>query len=123
MIEATGAQLLIHELDAQRLGKVLHNTFSRLLGGKGSPRPDVLLHDDDMVRIGETQLKVLHTPGHTPGGVSLLVDAAVFVGDTLFQGSIGRTDCPGGSFDTSVILLCASPTLESRGRDVIGEMS
>jgi hydroxyacylglutathione hydrolase len=43
---------------------------------------------------------VLHTPGHTPGGISLYADGAVFVGDTLFAGSIGRTDFPGGDFDT-----------------------
>ena len=97
VIEATGAQLLIHELDAQRLGKVLHNTFSRLLGGKGSPRPDVLLHDDDMVRIGETQLKVLHTPGHTPGSICLYANGHLFTGDTLFVGAVGRIDLPGGS--------------------------
>jgi len=94
---ATGAQLLIHELDAHRLGKVLHNTFSRMLGGKGSPRPDVLLRDDDTVRIGETDLKVLHTPGHTPGSICLYADRNLFTGDTLFVGAVGRTDLPGGS--------------------------
>ena len=94
---ATGAQLLIHELDAQRLGKMLHNTFSRILGGKGSPRPDVLLRDGDIVRIGETNLKVLHTPGHTPGSICLYADGNLFTGDTLFVGAVGRIDLPGGS--------------------------
>ena len=94
---ATGAQLLIHELDADRLGKVLHNTFSRLLGGKGSPRPDVLLRDDDTVRIGQTHIKVLHTPGHTPGSICLYADGHLFSGDTLFVGAVGRIDLPGGS--------------------------
>jgi glyoxylase-like metal-dependent hydrolase (beta-lactamase superfamily II) len=94
---ATGARLLIHELDAERLGKVMHKTFSRMLGGKGSPRPDVLLHDEDLVRIGASQLKVLHTPGHTPGSICLYADGHLFTGDTLFVGAVGRIDLPGGS--------------------------
>jgi glyoxylase-like metal-dependent hydrolase (beta-lactamase superfamily II) len=94
---ATGAKLLIHELDADRLGKVMHTTFSRMLGGKGSPRADGLLHDADLIRIGETQLKILHTPGHTPGSVCLYTEGHLFTGDTLFVGAVGRTDLPGGS--------------------------
>jgi glyoxylase-like metal-dependent hydrolase (beta-lactamase superfamily II) len=47
-------------------------------------------------------LDVIHTPGHTPGGISLQADDIVFVGDTLFAGSIGRTDFPGGDFDTLI---------------------
>lgn len=94
---ATGAQLLIHELDADRLGTVIHRTFSRILGGKGSPPPDIRLHDADVVRIGETQLKVLHTPGHTPGSICIYADGHVFTGDTLFVGAVGRVDLPGGS--------------------------
>ena len=95
--EATGAKLLIHELDANKLGKVLHNTFSRVLGGKGSPKPDVLLKDNDIIHLGESRLTVLHTPGHTPGGICIHTDNNVFTGDTLFVGAIGRTDLPGGS--------------------------
>ena len=94
---ATGAQLLIHELDAGRLGKVLHKTFSRVLGGKGSPGADVLLKDNDRISIGETELTVLHTPGHTPGCICLYGDGNVFTGDTLFVEAVGRTDLPGGS--------------------------
>jgi hydroxyacylglutathione hydrolase len=94
---ATGAKLLIHALDADRLGKVLHNTFSRILGGKGSPHPDVRLQDEDLIQIGETQLSVLHTPGHTPGSICLYADGHLFTGDTLFVGAVGRVDLPGGS--------------------------
>ena len=97
ILAATGARLLIHEQDAGRLGKLLHSTFSRILGGKGSPRPDVLLHDDDTVRIGETHLKVIHTPGHSPGSICLYASGHLFSGDTLFVGAVGRTDLPGGS--------------------------
>ena len=94
---ATGAKLLIHELDANKLGKVVHNTFSRMLGGKGSPRPDILLQDNDLIQIGESRLNVLHTPGHTPGGICIHTDNNIFTGDTLFVGAVGRTDLPGGS--------------------------
>jgi glyoxylase-like metal-dependent hydrolase (beta-lactamase superfamily II) len=94
---ATGARVLIHELEAKSLGKVLHKTFSRLLGGKGSPSPDVLLQESDRIQIGMVHLEVLHTPGHTPGSICLYTDGHIFTGDTLFVGAVGRTDLPGGS--------------------------
>jgi len=94
---ATGARILIHELDAKRLEAFLNKTFSRILGGKGSPGPDVLLKDNDIVEIGKINLKVLHTPGHTPGCICLYADGNIFTGDTLFVGAVGRTDLPGGS--------------------------
>jgi hydroxyacylglutathione hydrolase len=63
------------------------------------PEPaDRLLRDGDAVSAGAVTLKVLHTPGHTPGGICLLEGRHIFVGDTLFQGSIGRTDFPGGDY-------------------------
>ncbi len=97
IIAATGAKLLIHELDAPRLEGILNASFSRILGGKGSPGPDVLLKDGDIIRIGESSFAALHTPGHTPGGICLHADGNVFTGDTLFIGAAGRTDLPGGS--------------------------
>ena len=64
------------------------------------PQPQKVLKDGDEVVVGELRFKTIHTPGHTPGGVSFLVAGAgvVFVGDTLFYRGIGRTDLPGGSF-------------------------
>ena len=59
-----------------------------------------LLRDGDEVRVGALSLKILHTPGHTPGGICPLCEGHVLVGDTLFQGSIGRTDLPGGDYAT-----------------------
>jgi len=99
VIAATGARLLIHRQDAGRLGKLFNSAFSRVLGGRGSPRPDVLLQDGDIINIGQSALQVLHTPGHTPGCICLYADANVFTGDTLFVGAVGRTDLPGGSLD------------------------
>ena len=54
----------------------------------------------ETLRLGDRNFEVIHTPGHTPGGISLFTDGHVFVGDTLFAGSIGRTDFPGGNFET-----------------------
>lgn len=61
---------------------------------------DICLKDGDTLEFGNHTMKVLVTPGHTPGGISLLVDNDIFTGDTLFAGSIGRTDLPGGNYET-----------------------
>lgn len=61
------------------------------------PPPNVLLKNGDKIRFGTETLRVIHTPGHTPGGISLVGENLVFTGDTLFAGSIGRTDFQGGS--------------------------
>lgn len=64
------------------------------------PTPDRFLVPGETLELGALRFEVLHTPGHSPGGVCLLCKDQVFVGDTLFQGSIGRTDFRGGSFET-----------------------
>ena len=63
------------------------------------PAPDKLLNEGDIIKVGEYSFKVLHTPGHSPGGISLAGNGVVFSGDTLFNYGIGRTDFPGGSYD------------------------
>lgn len=110
--EATGAKILIHEDDAKMLTSSVAN-FSFLMGSKvTSPAADQFLAEGDIVKIGNTlELEVIHTPGHSPGGICLKVGDQIFVGDTLFQGSIGRTDFPGGSHDLLIAnikkkLLC-----------------
>ena len=60
---------------------------------------DVLLEDGQIISVGELEFKVIHTPGHTPGGISVKTEDVIFTGDTLFASSIGRTDFEGGSFD------------------------
>ena len=97
IISVTNAKLFIHKEDAVNMNKFLSRTFSRLLGGKGSPKPDVLLEDNQRIKIGDTVLKVIHTPGHTPGSICLYIRGHLFTGDTLFVGSMGRTDLSGGS--------------------------
>jgi len=98
ILYSTGAKLLIHRDDSDRLNKVLHRVFSRILGGKGSPAADILLQEGDLIQIGKTGLQVIHTPGHTAGSISLYSDGHIFTGDTLFVGAVGRTDLPGGSY-------------------------
>ena len=100
--EATGADILIHAGDAPMLGHLKEAAASFGLSSDTSPAPDRLLEDGDSLSFGKITLQVLYTPGHSPGGISLYVPGvpgAVFVGDTLFAGSIGRTDLPGGNFD------------------------
>ena len=97
--EATGARLVIHEGDAPMLGHLNQAAASFGLSAENSPAPDEMPGDGDTLQFGKITLKVLHVPGHSPGGIALSTDDAVFVGDTLFSGSIGRTDLPGGDYN------------------------
>jgi len=95
--EATGAAVLIHTADADMLTNPAGSIS--FLGGrkKQGKAADRCLKEGDLIEVGKITLKVIHTPGHTPGGICLAVDNILFTGDTLFAGSIGRTDFPGGS--------------------------
>ena len=100
LVRATQAPLLIHELDAPLLYAPQYD-LSILLGLRREPcRPDRLLHDGDTIALGTLSFQVLHTPGHTPGGICLLGHGVLFSGDTLFNQGIGRTDLPGGDMET-----------------------
>jgi hydroxyacylglutathione hydrolase len=94
---ATNAELIIHEHDAKRLTTFINKLFARALGGRGSPPANRLVKDGDTIEIGKTKLLVIHTPGHTPGGICLYAKGHVITGDTLFVGGVGRTDLSGGS--------------------------
>ena len=76
------------------------NEFTRLFGLPDSvpPKYDMYIKDGDEILLGSYKIKVIHTPGHTEGGVCYLVDGKLFSGDTLFRGSVGRTDLFGGNF-------------------------
>ena len=100
--EATGVDILIHPLDASMLGKLSSNAAIFGVSVDNSPPCDRTIEEGETISFGELTLEVIHTPGHTPGGISLFTDGIVFVGDTLFAGSIGRTDFPGGDFDTLI---------------------
>jgi len=89
--------LYIHAGDNAMLGKIQQLELSLFLGAKDSPPADHFLNDDDEIKIGNSSLRVLHTPGHSPGSISLLGDGFLLSGDTLFMEGVGRTDLPGGS--------------------------
>ncbi|MBO3755351.1 MAG: MBL fold metallo-hydrolase, partial [Candidatus Brockarchaeota archaeon] len=94
----TGALVLIHKDDAPML--MATQEVESLFGIRVQPiTPDATLTDGSTIVFGKTGLRVVHTPGHTEGSVSLLNRLAIFTGDTLFAGSVGRTDLPGGSFN------------------------
>ncbi len=104
LCESTGAPLAIHSLDAGAVTDPWANG-GRVFGFEYTgPEPRRLLEDGDSVEAGGLRLEVLHTPGHTPGGICLFAGATpdrlgtphLFSGDTLFAGSVGRTDFPGG---------------------------
>ncbi len=95
--EATDAEVAIHTDDVKSLQArdPLSIVFRRSL--QTPPSPDRLLKDGDSIDIGDLHFSVLHTPGHTPGGICLLGEGVVFSGDTLFNFGIGRFDMPGGN--------------------------
>ena len=98
--EKMRAPILIHQEDEAMLTDSRIN-LSREMGMAdwASPPADRLLAEGDTIKVGQTNLKVIHTPGHSRGSISLLGEDVVFSGDTLFAGSIGRTDFPGSSFE------------------------
>lgn len=94
---AFGAEVAIHEYDGLKLTDPVLNS-SRLFGIELRLSPaDRLLKDGDVLKVGDIELTVLHTPGHSLGGMCLLGPGFVFTGDTLFAGSVGRTDLPASS--------------------------
>ena len=100
--KATGAKIVIHELDECGLYSDMLS-LSRAMAGSFYEKPDpdtkadIYVDDEDTVNVGGMRFKVIHTPGHTEGGVCYLCDNILFSGDTLFKGSIGRTDFPSGN--------------------------
>lgn len=99
---ATGAELLIHPLDAPMLARLSETAAMFGMHSENSPDADKMLEAGDQFKVGNIEFTVIHTPGHTPGGISLHTEGKVFVGDTLFAGSIGRSDLPGGDHQTLI---------------------
>jgi glyoxylase-like metal-dependent hydrolase (beta-lactamase superfamily II) len=99
MQKETGAKIIVHGDDAIMLTHT-PAMILRMFGAKASPPADILVKDGDTISVGNVELKVIHTPGHSPGGISLYTPGYVFTGDTLFVEAVGRTDLPGGSWQT-----------------------
>jgi hydroxyacylglutathione hydrolase len=103
VVAATGAPLALHPAELP----ILQARGGAAWFGvpvKASPMPDVELEDGQTLEVGMLRLQVLHTPGHSPGGVTFYLEeeGVAFDGDVLFQMGIGRTDLPGGDWDTLV---------------------
>ncbi|RNC29713.1 MAG: Hydroxyacylglutathione hydrolase GloC [Candidatus Dichloromethanomonas elyunquensis] len=94
--KALPAQVAIHKDDAEMLTNPTKNLSGFWDRNIVVSPADLLLEDNQELVVGEMKIKILHTPGHTPGGICLLTEEGLISGDTLFDGSVGRTDFPGG---------------------------
>ena len=105
---ATGAKFLLHEGDLDLLRNGFKSSAARfgLDITQGPPDPDMFVKDGDIVEVEGLRLQTIGTPGHTPGSVSYYTEGMLFSGDTLFRGSIGRTDLPGGSLEEEMTSIC-----------------
>jgi hydroxyacylglutathione hydrolase len=99
LLEHTGAKLLVHEKDIHLLAMASDIAARYGETSDNSPPPDNFLQDGMIIPLGNYQIRVLHTPGHTPGGCCLYIagEGVLISGDTLFAEGVGRTDFPGGS--------------------------
>ena len=100
--ESTGAELLIHQEDDKLLGNTAGQARMFGMTAPSSPKADRYVKHGDVITVGAVSLTVLHTPGHSAGGICLAGDGVVFTGDALFAGSIGRTDLMGGDLMTLI---------------------
>ena len=97
-----GCKVYLHEADKNSLETT--NDFMHAVGLPpiDVPTVDIYLKDGDKVHVGNVEIDVIHLPGHTEGGVGYKVDNMIFSGDTVFLGTVGRTDLPGGDYETIV---------------------
>lgn len=111
LLDYTDALFLLHEDD----GAIMEMSYEYCKfydPGWSIPEIDEYIDDGDIVKTGDIELKIIHTPGHTPGSISILGQGYIFTGDTLFKGTIGSTDFPGGNWNKmveSIIRLMALP--------------
>jgi glyoxylase-like metal-dependent hydrolase (beta-lactamase superfamily II) len=92
-------KVYIHEEDAEALNDSSMNFTKSMFGKDISIKADLMLKHGDKISLGNLKFDIIHTPGHTKGGICIKVGNIMMTGDTLFNGSIGRTDLPGGSFE------------------------
>jgi len=125
-----GIPIALHQADLPLLEESLQLEFGLMLGAEPTPRPERILNDGDIIKIGQGSLEVIHTPGHSPGSICFYTPGLLFSGDTLFCGGVGRTDLPGGSWKDLIkslrtkVLVYPDETLVLPGhgpRTTIGE--
>jgi hydroxyacylglutathione hydrolase len=96
--EATGARLYIHQADVPMIERP-DAEWAALVGGAEPSGADATYAEGEVLEVGSLAVRVVHTPGHSPGSVCLSLGEVLFTGDTLFAGGVGRTDLPGGSWE------------------------
>lgn len=96
--DATGGAIVMHEADAAFFERSETQNYFSMLGLEPSPPAEVKVKEGDIIEIGKHKWQVIHTPGHTPGGICLYCKPNLITGDTLFVEGVGRTDFPGGSY-------------------------
>jgi len=96
----TGAQIVMHKKDDEFAKDEENIAWNRKLGFEPPTPADITVEDGDELPLGNYAIRFIHTPGHTPGSCCILIENNLFTGDTLFVGAVGRTDIPGGSFET-----------------------
>ena len=127
--EATGAKIVMHRLDSLFFNKPEVRTYFSMLGLEPSPPVDREVEEGESIDIGTVSLKIIHTPGHTPGGMCLYNAPDLITGDTLFVGGLGRTDFPGGSHEellhsiTTKLLVLPAETVVWPGHGYGGSRS
>ncbi|OFX90133.1 MAG: MBL fold hydrolase [Bacteroidetes bacterium GWF2_33_16] len=104
LVEKFGVSSVAHKADIPLLERSNDMAIAFGFDLKKPPMPDVWVNHNDIIEFGNTRLKALHVPGHSPGSIALYCekDEFVIVGDVLFKGSIGRADLPGGDYDTLI---------------------
>ena len=98
----SGVEVLMHAGDMEWINEV--NTYLPMIGMPTMEIPKIDRHivDGEIIKLGNTEIKVIHTPGHTQGGVCFYTEGSLFSGDTIFRESVGRCDLPGGDFNQIV---------------------
>lgn len=110
--DETGAKIILHEKDIE-IYKNSPQVAIQFFGIEieQQPEPDILIKNEEIIKIGNISLKFMHTPGHSPGSMCVYSDGYLFTGDTLFAGSVGRTDLAGGSMQDLINSLKKIATL------------
>jgi hydroxyacylglutathione hydrolase len=114
------AKVVMHEAEVQTYDETKKRCMSWGYDADDFPPPDLTVKEDDEVRIGKTCFTVIHTPGHTPGGICLHGENLLFAGDTLFRGSVGRTDRPDGNMEHLLLSLKKLALLNPETRVLCG---
>lgn len=117
--DATEAKLVVHELDAEMLTDAEKSALAFFTGRKDTVKLcEQTVANGDVITLGDTRIKVIHTPGHSKGSVCYLAGNTLFTGDTLFDGGYGRFDLHGGHFETLCLSLKSLKTLD-RDLDIL----